>query len=264
MTARRVLAALATAALCLTGITAAHRNATAADPRWFGDGASWDQSEVSRTELVIGDSLAGQFSGPLTALAAQRAQHWEVWAISGSAPCDALPTYGDHILAMSPLPSRIGIAYVGNVGNMHNGVDDCMVSRLWPGMDRSPATLSTADRARIANLYRGDIAQMIQWNLAHNMQTILIDPPVMQSGTYFHQVNANLVDSYDTLAAQYGGVGSTHLVRDTVSPGEAFRQSLTEPDGNVFAVRATDGTHLAAPYGTQLYAAAAFAALTVP
>lgn len=257
--------ALAASVACSVAATATPRALSTLDPpRWFGDGQPWDQSETGRTELIVGDSLSGQFGGPLTALAAQRAQHWEVWGTSGAAPCDILPDYGTHVLAMDPLPSRIALEFVGNVGNTHHGVDDCMVSRLWPGMDRSPATLSTADRARITSLYRGDLTTIINFNLAHNMQTVLIDPPVMQPGTYFNQVNANLVAMYDSLSTQFGGVGSTHLIRDTITPNDTWRQSVTTADGNTFQVRYTDGTHLAAPYGTQLYAAAAFAALSLP
>jgi hypothetical protein len=238
---------------------------SAADPRWFGDGQPWDQSEPGRTVLLVGDSLTGQMGGPLEVLAAQRAQHWETWGTSGGAPCNVLPDYGAHILAMDPLPSRVALAFVGNVGNHHDGVNDCMVSRLWPGADRSPASLTEDDRARIAALYRQDITQMIQWDLAHNMQTVLVQPPEMQPGTYFNQANAALVSSYDTLSAQFGGVWSTYAVRESLTPGGVWRAALSTPDGT-YQLRqpAPDGAHLHAPYGTQLYAAAAFAALSIP
>jgi hypothetical protein len=237
----------------------------AADPRWFGDGQPWDQSEAGRTVLVVGDSLSGQFGGPLEALAAQRAQHWEVWGLSGGAPCDVMPDYGAHILAMDPPPSRIALEFVGNVGNRHLGTADCMVSRLWPGADRSPATLTEDDRARIAALYRQDLTVLINWDLAHNMQTVLVNPPEMQGGTYFNQVNANLITAYDALGSQFGGVWSTYAVRETLTPGGTWRAALTAPDGT-YQLRqpAPDGAHLHAPYGTQMYAGALFAALSVP
>jgi hypothetical protein len=231
-------------------------------PRWFGDGASWDQSEPGRVELVVGDSLAGQMSEQLTALARQRAQHWKVWAVSGAAPCDVLGSYAATVSALHPRPSRVAFAFVGNVGNRHAGAADCMVSRLWPGRTRSPAVLTAADQARIAAVYRQDLAVAIRWNRAHGIETVLVEPPAMRPQTYFAQVNDDLVRAYSALAAG-AGVRTTGLVRETLTPGGRWRQAIITPDGR-YALRHTDGTHLAAPYGTQLYATALLAALSAP
>jgi hypothetical protein len=240
---------------------AAGTQAARPGPRWFGDGQPWDQSEPSRSVLVVGDSLAGQMGGELAALAAQRAQTWKVWAVSGAAPCDLLTAYSSHVGAAHP--SRVAIAFVGNVGNRHAGAADCMLSRLWPGRTRSPAHLSAADQARIAALYRQDIAVLVRWNQAHHIDTVLVQPPAMRSDTYFAQLNDDLVRVCDALARAEPAVRSTALVRETMTPGGTYRQAVTTPDGS-YPLRHTDGVHLAAPYGAQLYASALMAALSAP
>jgi hypothetical protein len=144
-------------------------------------------------------------------------------------------------------------------------VGDSLVGQMGgqlTGRTRSPARLTTADQARIAALYRQDLTVLIRWNQAHGIETVLVEPPAMRPKTYFAQVDDDLVRGYDAMGAA-GGVRTTGLVRETLSPGGGWRQAVTTADGT-HRLRHTDGTHLSAPYGTQLYATALLAALSAP
>jgi hypothetical protein len=226
-------------------------------------GASWDAGGPPRHSELVGDSLAGQVSGVVPVLAAQRCHTVEVWALSGAAPCDFLPGYGARLSAADPSAapsaaalSRVVLAFVGNA------TSPCMLERLKQSgviaadAIRPPATLTAAQVGAIGRWYEADLRAMIRWDLDRHLQTVLILPPAMNRGTWHGQVNDELVRRYLRIGDAYR-VGTSSLARDLLG-GDTYRRSV---GGRL--VRAADGTHLAAPVGQDLYAAAVVAAATL-
>lgn len=225
------------------------------------EGASWDANEAPRHAILIGDSVAGQVSGVVPALAAQRCHTVDVWAVSGAAPCDFLTDYGTRLTGADPAEplrlSRVTLAFVGNA------TSPCMLDHLKQSgviaddATRPPATLTAEQVASIGYWYEVDMRAMVRWDLAHNMQTVLVLPPEMNRGTWHGQVNDELIRRYTTIGDAYGGTGASALPRDVLG-GNVYTPTIGGAP-----VRATDGTHLASPLGQQLYAAAVTTASTV-
>lgn len=227
-------------------------------------GGSWDANEPPRHSYLIGDSVVGQVSGVVPVLAAQRCHTINVWALSGAAPCDFLADYGGRLSTSDPAEppaavplSRVVLAFVGNA------TSPCMIEHLKDSgviaadATRPPATLTATQIATIGYWYEVDLRAMVRWNLAHNLQTVLVLPPEMNRGTWHGQVNDQLIGRYTTIGNAYGGVWVSAAARTAVG-GDTYTPTI---DG--LQVRHTDGTHLAAPLGQSLYAAAVAAAGTL-
>jgi hypothetical protein len=217
------------------------------------DRASWDAREPPRTAMLVGDSLVGQVSGLVDDLAAQRCHDVTPWALSGAAPCDLLPSYGDRLAGPGPELTRVTLAFVGNASS------PCMLAALgWTARGRPPPTLTAAEVSRVGSRYEDDLRAMVRWNLAHDLETVLVLPPAMGPGTWHGQVNDELIARMTAIGGDYGGaVRATGAPRDVLG-GDTYRATL----GGVPIRKADDGTHLAAPLGQQLYAAALVTAST--
>jgi len=226
-------------------LTRAAAGATAARAPYPGQDASWDRNEPQRRLAVYGDSFVMQTKPLLQALAATRATALDVWELSGAAPCDLLPTYGERVRAFAA--DRVELAFVGNA------TTECMTSRIG---GRPPGVLSPALRARIAEVYEADLGEMIRWNRAAGVRTYLAVPPVMAPQTWHGQLTAPLTAALSRLAARYpADVRLNTAPREALTPGGVYR-STTVLNGRPVQLRHRDGIHLFAPVGTTLNAQA--------
>lgn len=210
----------------------------AAEPNFPFDTATWDQTETPRRIMVVGDSLVAQSQTLVEAEAKARTHTPDVFAVPGGAPCDVLPTYGTRATASSP--QQVSLAFIGNARS------DCMISRFG---SVPPATLTSADVARITAIYRQDYITIINFNLSRGAVTWFNAIPAMGPGTYHKQMTDSLNTMMRTLADQYGGVGYDATARELLTPGGVYSSFLAGQQ-----VRYSDYTHLEAPYGTTLYA----------
>jgi hypothetical protein len=234
---------LATAALVAPGAGAQSAPAPPPPAPYFGQGQSWDAGEPAWRVAVYGDSLVRQSTGALAHLASSRSTALDIWATSGAAPCDLLPAYAARLATFAP--QRVQIAFVGNA------TSPCMTSRTG---GRPPGRLSLAARARIADLYAADLAQLVDLNVAAGIVTYLVLPPVMAPATWHGQLTPQLTAAYSRLAAlRPGWVRLNAAPREAVAPGGAYR-AVVPLNGRPVRLRHVDGTHLAAPLGTTLYA----------
>jgi hypothetical protein len=221
------------------------RPSSSADCTYAFQGATWDANEATRTVSVVGDSVVGQAGPPMSTMGQQRCHTVDVWALSGGAPCDLLSEYGSHMLAVAP--SRVTLAFVGNA------TSPCMMAHM--GWSDTPATLTQAQQDSIAYWYEVDLRAMIRWNLDHNIRTYILLPMQMQQGTWHGQMTTELISRYNHAADSYGGVSVDDSARNELTPGGVYRATVTV-NGQARRLRHTDGTHLAAPYGTWSYASA--------
>lgn len=210
-----------------------------------GEAPPADVSGSSRRVAVYGDSLVTQTRAQLRALAATRGTALDVWDWSGGAPCDLLPTYRERVLAFEA--ERVQLAFVGNA------TTECMTSRIG---GRPPPRLSAALRARIAQLYEADLEVVVGWNRSAGVRTYLVPPPVMAPQTWHGQLTADLTAAMTRLAARHpADVRLNTAPREALTPGSVYRAS-TVLHGRPVRMRHPDGTHLLAPVGTTLNAAA--------
>lgn len=223
--------------------SAAHA-ATSTAQRYDGDGYGWDQSAPTQKLAVFGDSLVGESRPMLQSLAATRADPIAIHFVSGGAPCDVLPSYGTQ---MSTTPvTRVAFAFVGNA------VSACMVRRLGY---RPPSTMRDIDKRNVVNVYHGDLNTMIRWNKSRGLVTWLSLPPVMGRGTYFNQINADLVSLYTAMSKNDPSwVRVNGMSRDLLTPGGTYRATALLGGETVKLRYSKDNVHLMAPAGTYLNA----------
>ena len=217
-------------------------------------GQPWDANETPKTAAFIGDSVLGSAGAIISALTKQRCHVPSIWAISGAAPCDFIGGYDAYLTEHNPGHIwRVSLAFVGNATSA------CMEASLgWS----PPATLTQAQQNAIVHQYELDIRTLVQANLDHNARTYLILPPKMAAGTWHGQINDELVTMLTQVADAFGGVGIDSGPRDLLTPGGVYRSTIAL-NGTERRLRHTDGTHLAAPMGTWLYAAGAVVAPTL-
>ena len=219
------------------------RAAAAAMPSYAG--ATAPTGGPQRRVAVYGDSLVTQTRPVLRALAATRGTALDVWDWSGGAPCDLLPTYGARVRAFAP--ERVELAFVGNA------TTECMTSRIG---GRPPGRLSPELRARIVQLYEGDLDAVVRWNRSAGIRTYLVPPPVMAPQTWHGQLTAGLTAAMGRLAARHpADVRLNTAPHDTLTPGATYRATVPL-QGRPARMRHRDGTHLLAPVGTSLNAQA--------
>ena len=194
---------------------------------------------------VYGDSLVGQTRSVLASLARSRATAVDVWGLSGGAPCDLLPTYGERVTAFRA--DHVQLSFVGNA------TTECMTSRIG---GRPPGRLSPELKARIAGLYEADLEAIVRWNSTAGVRTSLALPPVMAAQTWHGQLTDGLTTALTRLAARHpADVRLNTAPRDVLTPGATYR-STVELHGRPARMRHRDGTHLLAPVGTSLNAQA--------
>jgi hypothetical protein len=210
-----------------------------------GKDASWDRNEPQRRLAVYGDSLVMQTKPLLQALAGTRATDVDVWELSGAAPCDLLPTYGERVRAFAA--ERVELAFVGNA------TTECMTSRIG---GRPPGTLTPELRTRIVQVYETDLEAVVRWNRSAGVRTYLVLPPAMAPRTWHGQLTAPLTAALTRLAARFPeDVRLNTAPRDALTPGGAYRSTMLL-NGRSVQLRHRDGTHLFAPVGTTLNAQA--------
>lgn len=229
---KKIVALVIAIFLGMTGVV------LAAEPNFPFDGEAWDQTESPRRIMAAGDSLVAQSQTLIEAESRARAHTPNVFAVSGGAPCDLLPTYGTRATAFAP--NQVSLAFIGNARSA------CMVSRLGGAL---PATLTAADVARVTAVYRQDYITIINFNLSKNAVTWFNAVPAMGAGTYHKQMTDSLNTMMKSLADQYGGVGYDATARELLTPGGVYSSFMAGHQ-----VRYSDLTHLQAPYGTTQYA----------
>lgn len=215
--------------------------------------ATWNRDDAPSTVEYVGDSVLAQVAPLLKTIGEQRCHPIDTWGVPGAAPCDFLPGYGAHTTAVHP--RTVVFAFVGNA------TSPCMLKHI--GWARPPAHLTPAQISEIGFWYEVDMRALVRANLTNNIHTLIELPMSMNRGTWHGQMTAQLIARYTRIANSYGGVSVADGTRNALTPGGVYRQAETV-DGVTTELRHTDGTHLAAPMGTWLWATAALAtALTI-
>lgn len=238
---RRTALASLVAALATAAVAAVAGPGLATGSRYPFDGHPTDETATSRTILVVGDSVTKQASGAIHALAEQRGDKVDVWALFGSAPCDFLSGYTRRLDSVHP--TEVSIAFMGNTTSA------CMVKALGP----AHARLTPREVDAVGARYYRDLATLVAVNEARHIRTWLVAPPAMGRGTFLAQLNHVLLVRLAQLQQRFRHAHLDTGGRDLLTPGGLFR--FTERYGGVaHPLRYRDGEHLRLPYGTTLWA----------